>query len=238
MYYALVCGLKNEIAIPIYINMLELDDEKLQSKIIPYVTVLLSRFFFASRSIANIHNGSISKAYNAISESICTQPKNFNNLENCCKEIQVSKSVETAFSAKMDDSIYARNSTTISKYLLYMLELFEGSTSISEKVILSRDASMIISFEKITTEHIAARSGADGNMFTENERDCLGNLTLLGDNKNNELDDKPFALKREVYEKSPFALTRAVGMSLKWERDEFDMWQERQKNNAVKLFII
>ncbi len=238
MYNALVCGLNNEIAIPIYINMLRLNDERLKSKIVPFVTVLLSRFFFASRTIANIHNGSISKAYNAISASICDNAKDFDRLVDCCKEIQISKGVDNTFSAKMDDSIYSRSSTTVSKYLLYMLELFEGSTTISEKAILSRDGSMVVCFEKITTEHIAARSGADGNTFSENERDSLGNLTLLGDNKNNELDDKPFERKREVYLRSPFSLTRTVGANLKWEREEYITWQERQKENAVKIFVI
>jgi hypothetical protein len=238
MYKALVCGLNNEIAIPIYINMLNLADEKLKLRIVPFVTVLLSRFFFASRTIANIHNNSISKAYNAISESICTNAKDFDKLVYCCKDIQSSKRVDNTFSAKMDDSIYSRTSTAVSKYLLYMLELFEGSTAISEKAILSRDASMVVCFEKITTEHIAARSGADGNTFTENERDRLGNLTLLGDNKNNELDDKPFSEKREIYVKSPYALTRVVGANLKWDRDEYNSWQSRQKSNALKIFII
>jgi len=238
MYKALVCGLNNEIAIPVYINMLNLTDEKLKLRIVPFVTVLLSRFFFASRTIANIHNNSISKAYNAISESICTNAKDFDKLVDCCKDIQSSKRVDNTFSAKMDDSIYSRTSTAVSKYLLYMLELFEGSTAISEKAILSRDASMVVCFEKITTEHIASRSGADGNTFTENERDCLGNLTLLGDNKNNELDDKPFSEKREIYVKSPYALTRVVGANLKWDRDEYDSWQSRQKSNALKIFII
>ena len=119
-----------------------------------------------------------------------------------------------------------------------MLELFEGSTAISEKAILSRDASMVVCFEKITTEHIAARSGADGNIFTENERDCLGNLTLLGGNKNNDLDDQPFSIKRDVYLKSPYALTRTVGANLKWERDEYNSWQKHQKDNAIKIFIL
>lgn len=238
MYKALVCGLNNEIAIPIYINMLNLDDEKLQLRIVPFVTVLLSRFFFASRTIANIHNGSISKAYNAISESICNNAKDFNKLADCCKDVQTSKGVDNTFSAKMDDSIYSRTSTAVSKYLLYMLELFEGSTAISEKAILSRDASMVVCFEKITTEHIAARSGADGNTFTENERDCLGNLALLGDNKNNELDDKPFSIKRDVYVKSPYALTRTVGANLKWERDEYNSWQKHQKDNSIRIFIL
>lgn len=238
MYKALVCGLNNEIAIPIYINMLNLDDEKLQLRIVPFVTVLLSRFFFASRTIAKIHNNSISKAYNAISESICADAKDFNKLTDCCKDVQNSKGVDNTFSAKMDDSIYSRSSTAGSKYLLYMLELFEGSAAISEKAILSRDASMVIYFEKITTEHIAARSGADGNTFTENERDCLGNLTLLGNNKNNDLDDNPFSIKRDVYLKSPYALTRTVAANLKWERDEYNSWQKYQKDNAIKIFIL
>ena len=238
MFKTLVCGLNNEIAIPVYINMLNLTDEKLQLRVVPFVTVLLSRFFFASRTIANIHNNSISKAYNAISESICTNAKDFNKLTDCCKDIQNSKGVDNIFSAKMDDSIYSRTSTAVSKYLLYMLELFEGSTEISEKAILSRDSSMVVCFEKITTEHIAARSGADGNSFTENERDCLGNLTLLGNNKNNELDDKPFSIKRDVYVKSPYTLTRTVGANLKWERDEYNSWQKHQKDNAIKIFIL
>jgi hypothetical protein len=120
MYKALVCGLNNEIAIPIYINMLNLADEKLKLRIVPFVTVLLSRFFFASRTIANIHNNSISKAYNAISESICTNAKDFDKLVYCCKDIQSSKRVDNTFSAKMDDSIYSRTSTAVSKYLLYI----------------------------------------------------------------------------------------------------------------------
>ncbi len=238
MYYALVCGLSNEIAIPIYINMLELDNEKLKLRIIPFVTVLLSRFFFSTRSISNVHNGSISKAYNAISESICTDPKDFDKLLKHCKDVQISKGVETTFTAKMDDSIHSNASTTTSKYLLYLLELFEGSSDITEKYILSRDNSVFVSFSKLSTEHIATHSGTDGNTFSENERNSLGNLTLLGDNKNSDLDDKPFEVKREVYIKSPFALTRTVGENLKWEREEYDFWQKRQKDNALKIFIL
>lgn len=237
MYSALVCGLKNEIAIPIYLNMLRLSNDNLKCKVLSFVTVLISRFFFSSRSIANIHNNSISKIYNAISECICTNPKDFEKMTALCKEEQIKKGVSTAFLAKMEDSIYSKSSTTITKYLLYFLELFEGSTAVSEKSILSRDDSAVVFFEKITTEHIAARSGADGNAFTENERDRLGNLTLLGDKKNNELDDKPFETKREVYAKSPYVLTRTVGANLKWGRKEYDTWQKHQKDNAQKIFI-
>lgn len=139
-----------------------------------------------------------------------------------CKKEQIDKSVCNAFSINMDDSIYSKTATTVSKYLLYLIELFHRCTDITCKHILDRDESMTIVFEKVTTEHIASRSGMDGNVLTEHQRDCLGNLTLLGGNKNNDLEDKPFSYKKEFYKNLPFFMTRDVAINSKWEKEEFE----------------
>ena len=238
MFAALVVGLKNEIAIPIYINALRINSEKIKKKFIPFITVLISRFFFSTRTIANIHNGTISSVYNTLSSLAKEESVDYEKMIEVCRKKQIDKSVPNAFSINMDDSIYSKTATPVSKYLLYLIELFHGCTDITYKHILERDESMTIVFEKVTTEHIAARSGMDGNVLTEHQRDCLGNLTLLGGNKNNDLDDKPFSYKKEIYKNSPFSMTRDVAINNNWEKEVFESRQTEMKEKAIKIFII
>lgn len=238
MYNALVLGLKNEIAIPLYINTLRIENKKTRENLISFLTVLISRFFFSTRTIADIHNGSITQVYNRLSSIIMGAPIDYELMTKVCQDKQQEKSVNSRFTSKMEDSVYSKSSPTISKYLLYLLELFHGCQSITYKHILSRDLSTTIIFNKISTEHIAARSGTDGNLLTENQRDCLGNLTLLGENKNNELDDKPYYEKRDEYKGSPYSMTREVAENENWEIEEFKLRQEEMKNRAINIFKI
>ena len=238
MYKALIIGLKNEIAIPLYINMLRIVHNDTKIKVISFITVLISRFFFSARTIANTHNGSIAKVYNALSAHICSSTIDYDAMIKICRDKQVEKSVVRSFASKMDDSVYSKSSTAISKYLLYMIELFAECNDITYKHILNRDESVLVIFENLSTEHIAARSGADGNKFTQNERDCLGNLTLLGENKNNNLDDKPFDYKKTFYAKSPFLITRKIAECDTWESEEFNERQNQLKKKAVEIFTL
>lgn len=238
MYYALVIGLKNEIAIPLYINTLSINNDKTKEKLIPFLTVLLSRFFYSTRTIAATHNGSITKVYNQLSSLIKAVPIDYENMNRICQEKQREKAVNSIFASKIEDTVYSENSTNISKYLLYLLELFQGCEVISYKHIIARDLSTTITFDNISTEHIAAHSGTDGNLLSENQRDCLGNLTLLGKNKNNELDDKPYSEKRDVYKDSSYSMTREVAENENWGVEEFKTRQEEMKNRAIDIFKI
>lgn len=238
MYSALVLGLKNEIAIPIYINILKIQKEETRNKILSFVTVLLSKFFYSTRTISAVHNGTITKTYNYLSSQIATNKIDFEQMCAYCRKVQRDKGVVSVFTSKMSERIYYKTNTTTSKYLLYLLELYDKCDDVSYRHILSRDESSTVTFEKLSNEHIASFSGADGNKLTETERNSIGNLTPLGRKKNTDLDDKSFDVKKEEYLNSPYYLTREVAKNIKWEKEEFDVRQDELKQKALKIFLI
>lgn len=238
MFYSLVCGLKNEIAIPIFLNILRIANQDNKVKTINFITFLISRFFFSCKTICNIHNGSITKIYNEISAKIANGSIFYDDLLKICKDEQVKKNVANTFAAKMDDTIYSKTNTTPSKYLLYFLEFFHNTNNISVSEIIARDESICMHFDKISSEHIGSYSGLDGNALTENQRNTLGNLTILGKNINNDLDSKPFIEKRAVYANSPYIITRDIASNSKWECEEYDNRQAKLKTKATEIFII
>lgn len=93
-----------------------------------------------------------------------------------------------------------------------------------------------IDMDSVHCEHIlpkAAKSKDWGN-FSEDEKKLylnrLGNYTLLGGKKNQELQNKPYGEKRKVYKKSQIEMTREMAKKYtKWNKDNI---QERQEEMA------
>ena len=136
--------------------------------------------------------------------------------------------------------MYSKQSTTISKYLLYYLELFYLVQQYSCNEILQRDRSMPIKFSAISTEHIAARKSfdTDGIAIDANERNRIGNLTLIGTELNNSLDDQPYNNKRNIYAVSPYITTRSVASLAAWNRSEYETRQARLEDKIANIFTL
>ncbi len=240
MYYSLVVGLKNEYAIPVFINILKVTKEGLRINLINYFTLLLAKFFFVAKTLGGMHPTSIASLYFELSKLISEKPEDYQlGTEKCHTKI-VQKGSFDVFKTKIETEIYSRRATTSSKYLLYFLELFFETEKYTEAEILRRDNSMPVKFSNISTEHIAARNlyGKDGISLNSNERNCLGNLTLIGRELNNLLDDRKYEEKRPIYTVSPYLMTRTVSNIELWEKEEFEKRQTALIKKTVEIFDI
>ena len=240
MYYSLVVGLKNEYAIPVFVNILRVPKESLQIKIINYLTVLLGKFFFVAKTMGGMHPTSIASIYFEIGKLISTKAEDYQLCAEKCRSKIIQKGSFDVFKAKIEHEIYSRQATTSSKYLLYFLELFYMSADYTDSEILLRDNSMPVKFSDVSTEHIATRKlyGKDGILLDQNERNRLGNLTLIGRELNNALDDKKYEEKRPVYAISPFIMTRDVSNIVRWQREDFETRQTKLVEKTIEVFNI
>lgn len=240
IYYSLVVGLKNEYAIPVFINILKVTKEELKIKMINYMLLLMAKFFFVAKTMGGMHPTSIASLYFEMSKLISENPEDYQLCTEKCRTKIAQKGSFDVFKAKIEHEIYSRQATTSSKYLLYFLELFFTTTNYTYSEILFRDNSMPVKFSDVSTEHIAARKlyGKDGISLGVNERNCLGNLTLIGKELNNLLDDKKYEEKRPIYSLSPYMMTRTVSNIVIWEKDEFEKRQVELINKTIEIFSI
>ena len=240
IWYSLIVGLKNEYAIPVLVNILRIQKTDLRTKVINYIVVLLAKFFFVAKTMGGMHPSSIAALYFEMCELIKTEPANYKQCSEKCRTKLKQKGSCDVFKAKIGREIYSRQATTSSKYLLYFLELFYISNGYTDAQILLRDNSMPIKFAVVSTEHIAGRKsyGTDGVELDQNERNCLGNLTLIGQELNNVLDDKKYDKKRSIYSVSPYAMTRAVSAIEQWTRGEFEKRQKSLVDKVADVFNI
>ena len=86
LFYALVDGLKNDTAIPVFLNALEIQNEKTKIKLVNALTVLLAKFFFVAKTASNLHAGSIKSVYAAIAKEIQTGNYSIADFESKCRE--------------------------------------------------------------------------------------------------------------------------------------------------------
>lgn len=103
--------------------------------------------------------------------------------------------------------------TARAKYVLAMLEKAADSKANRPERPLDWASNAV------TIEHVMNQSAgaSDDELITINE---IGNLALLEKRLNQQLGSAAFAKKRDVYKKSEFALTRAVGSAEEWNRDK------------------
>lgn len=240
MYYSLVVGLKNEYVIPVFLNILRVAKNDLRSKIINYMTVLLGKFFFVAKTMGGMHPTSIASLYFEMSKLISLKPEDYQLCAEKCRAKIVQKGSFDVFKSKIEHEIYSRQATTSSKYLLYFLELFYVSEAYTESEILSRDNSMPVKFSEVSTEHIATRKlyGKDDILLDQNERNCIGNLTLIGKELNNILDDKKYEKKQPIYAVSPFIMTRSISSVAKWQKRDFEVRQAALVKKTIEVFSI
>ncbi|MBQ7725955.1 MAG: DUF1524 domain-containing protein [Clostridia bacterium] len=231
---------QNESVIPVFLNILRIDNTDVKKELIYTATVLLSKFFFVAKTMSGVHANSITNVYNEIAECISRGNYSYAEYEEKCRaKIEKKKCWET-FSAKLSETIYDARTTTLSKYLLYILELFYSYRTYTVHDILLHDEATVIYFESITTEHIASKNGygRDGIEITPADRNKLGNLTIIGSNVNNILGDKPFEVKRTFYVRSSFDMTREIALKDTWTNLSFSERQQQMIERAKQVFTI
>ena len=105
------------------------------------------------------------------------------------------------------------------RYLLAMIEWMDvWFTNGAQGAPRTGDETRGIDLRIVTLEHISASEAPDTTPEVQPLLDTVGNLTLLSEGDNNAAGNKPFAEKMPIYERSNFAINRALAA------DRADTW--------------
>jgi len=239
LFQQLIIRLKNTTCIPVILNILNMQNPRGQKSALENTIFLFSKFFFVTKTVSKVHAGSILKAYYKIAKTVLDN--NYNEA-NCKKELQAiisDKGSKAIFESWLEGDVYNRLSTAPPLFLLYMLDTFYTSTGYTLNDLKGcGDPAVHVDFMKISTEHILGLSTVCANDETERSKNKLGNLTLIGSERNNELDDKEYIEKKPIYAVSPFAMTRAASEYDQWALTEFQSRQRNLVDKAKGLFVL
>jgi len=238
LFNILIKNLKNESCIPLFINIAKMENERGRHNTFEQSAFEISKFFFVAKSICNIHANFITKGCNEISKKVKSNQCSHDTIKNILSNIIEQKQCMTKFNSTIESDIYSKvGSNTTSLFLLYMLEIFNDSTSYQlNDFKRTGDNARIIDFNSLSNEHIFAQ----GLATTEEQQSFynkIGNLTLLGTRPNNVQDNAPYEQKRETYRQSPYAITRAVAQNESWTHIEFNARQSQLVNKIKNIFI-
>lgn len=139
-------------------------------------------------------------------------------IKNQCKDIS-DNLFETAFSE------YEPGNMQIARYLLLKIDDY-----------LTGGKSVGLDWDKLTLDHIIARKLSTDEII-EN-KDKLGNMTLLSEINNKSLGNKPYLEKREVYSKeSRLKLPQNIAKEYAdFASDSIKKYQEYLAKNALKVW--
>ena len=137
------------------------------------------------------------------------------------------------FMERMKDVEFNPRNNTKAKRFLLGLTYFHQTDS---EVINERKCS-VEHVLPTSPDHLAGWKHFDDKSHAENVH-RIGNLTLLGqnDNRPRPADNRDFRVKREIFKKSSFFLTRELANVPEWAPEEIHKRQEELLNLAVKVW--
>ena len=115
------------------------------------------------------------------------------------------------FSQRLKALRYGAGQNAEIRYLLAMIEWTDAwYNNGANGALRITDQTRGIDLTKITLEHIGASRGQEATLDLQPLLNTLGNLTLLSELDNDAAGDDPFADKARIFERSNFAINRAL----------------------------
>jgi hypothetical protein len=87
-----------------------------------------------------------------------------------------------------------------------------------------------------TVEHVYPENAVPPDPSLASLLDTLGNLTLLGSSDNDAAGNKPFAVKRAIFDKSPLVLNQEIAKNGSWTNSVVKARQTDLEDVALKVF--
>lgn len=209
---------------PVIISMkLKGYDENDIGKVLRAIEVLLVRNIVVGGMTAN----SLEKRFAAIAFKISKDE--LNNAKSIVDELKKLTISDDEF--RMNFTTFSVKSANTIRYLLRELENFE------EREIRVNEDNM-----KVHIEHIMPKSpkkGAWGHIIKEDHEQYLqrlGNLTLLGDEKNQSASNADFERKKGIYKDSKIMMTNDLTKIKTWTIKDIEKRQKDLANKAVKVW--
>lgn len=240
LFEALIVMLKNANAIPLYLEILDMEERVIKATI-ENITPMLAKTFFMAKTMCGLHDGSINRCYMEIWKKIERRHADMDAIKSCLKDLLNKDRCGEDFFKKINEDVYAHGSIggKKAKFLLLMLELDyhqhrgegkNGSADDSVNILLPQLSIEHILKESVDTSTVSAR-------FYEH-RNKIGNLTLIGRGLNSRLKDKDFLDKKEIYQASPYWVTRQVGCLTQWKLADCQARQRELMKEYRRIFTM
>lgn len=197
------------------------------SEVCSYMTTFCIRYHV----ICNLSPNDVEKHYNAVGLMIHQNKTGFDVKHELFKKMPNDEIFKKAFSTKNFPSSQKFKKP---KYLLVQIEKF-----ISKKNFLQLHSD-------ITAEHILPKNAAPNDNYwhkqfgdlLEQSTERLGNITLLTEKNNTEIDRLSFPKKKTVYERSPLTIVEKICTYDDWNVDSLNDYQQWLTEKAVELWSL
>ena len=237
--HLLMRELRNDSSMPVLLAAALLDHKKFAE-----IVTLAERMMFRYTIICGQHYSAIAEIYESEALEIRKNPSgyNLNNLKSKLQNLLNTRADDRTFRASLDSLVYKKNGggNKPLKYFLISIEdywrWYHEDSAVGDP--LCKDKSRLYPFADTTIEHIYSSnaSGRDYNTATEELKNTIGNLTILGPLDNSTIGNDSFTDKRPIFKSSSVSMNHEIANSTSWGRIEILRRTEKLKDLAVKIF--
>ena len=228
IFEALVRGLKNTACLPLYLKILDMREDRMY-KTLDTLTPMLAKAFCVVKSMGDVHDEVISRCYMEIWKKIERNSAKTDEIKVLLEQMMNKENKLESFYKKIEGDLYEKTPAGNGKvcFLLLMAELHHKN-QVRKQSGDCMDDSVDYSFSKMSIEHILKDSVDEREVSTKfyQDKEKIGNLTLIGRGLNTKLRDKEFLEKQPVYEESPYWMTRKVAQLEQWKYADFELRQK------------
>ena len=191
--------------------------------------------YLIRRFVVGLQAGKTKNVFAKMAKNLKIEPSSqnlaFEVKELLIQELKQSRYPNIAeFKDGLKHSPLYSNATTATKYLLYKIEHFRNS----------QNRTQTVNYDDLTIEHILPQTEYS-NLDTcwtdsfdlgdyEKYIHTLGNLTLITQEKNSQLGNRGYDLKKEIYRTDSFTGTKFID-------EKYDEWEESSISNHADYLI-
>ncbi len=234
--YVLINYLNFDIVHPLLLSAVKLGHKKFAE-----IVYMLEKFMFRYKSVCNLGHQKLSDIYMKEAVKIREDPNGYriSSLRNQLREIMNTDCPDDVFKVALSNLRYHPSGGNKQlKYLFSMLEehnnwYVNGATG---KPQVQKE--LLINYENITIEHIAAQSPTEPEIYTGDEKHKLKNLTLLTPTENDDAANKTYSCKKPIYLASAYKINQYFTNIDSWTTDEGGKWENYIEEILCKIFVV
>lgn len=203
---------------------------------------MLEKFMFRYKTICNNPHQVLSELYNKEAKKIRHDPQNYSlsGLSSTLKKMLEEKANDERFKVGLKDLTYQPSGGNKSlRYFFSTLCDYNRWHEEGENGKPYANKEHIINYDNVTIEHIDSQHAQGGNTLPQDSINKLKNLTILSREDNgSRVGNKPFAEKKETYEKSCYKINQNLAKHDTWQLPDADDWENYLITFGCKIFVV
>ena len=233
----LVTFLSYDITLPLLLAATKLKQKKYAD-----LVHMLEKFMFRYKTICNNPHQVLSELYNKEAKKIRHDPQNYSlsGLSSTLKKMLEEKANDERFKVGLKDLTYQPSGGNKSlRYFFSTLCDYNRWHEEGENGKPYANKEHIINYDNVTIEHIDSQHAQGGNTLPQDSINKLKNLTILSREDNgSRVGNKPFAEKKETYEKSCYKINQNLAKHDTWQLPDADDWENYLITFGCKIFVV